>query len=388
MKKKDVLIISTADWDSPIQTNKQYVAKEMAKLGYRILYVESLGIRKIKPKKEDFKRIFKRLRRFIKPSSEVEHNIYVVSHILIPGAENKLTILINRILFNLKLNYAMILLNFSKDLLWTYNPLTCNYLNLKNFKYTVYHAVDAIENQPYMPKDLIIYNQEILLTQVNKIFVTSKNLLKKLRIFNKNISYYGNVCDYIHFSKSLTLKDKNIPKDILSIKRPIVGFIGSISEYKLDYDLILKVSKRLENLSFVFIGPTSDIIDESKLNKLLLQKNIFMMGYRKYEELPNYCACFDIGWLPLIKNKYTKSMFPIKFYEYLAAGLPVIATSIDSLKEFDDVAYISENNSKIISRNIEFALDNKGPELELRLAKARKNTYEIRTKRMLNEINF
>ena len=61
MRRYDFTIISTADWDSPIQTNKQYVSKELSKLNHRILYVESLGIRKLKINKSDFKRVFKRL---------------------------------------------------------------------------------------------------------------------------------------------------------------------------------------------------------------------------------------------------------------------------------------------------------------------------------------
>ena len=59
--KNDFLIISTADWDSPIQTNKQYVSREIANLGNRVLYVESLGVRKIQIKKKDIYRIFKRI---------------------------------------------------------------------------------------------------------------------------------------------------------------------------------------------------------------------------------------------------------------------------------------------------------------------------------------
>ena len=61
MKNNDFLIISTADWNSPIQTNKQYVSREIAKLGNRVLYVESLGVRKIQIKKKDFFKIFKRI---------------------------------------------------------------------------------------------------------------------------------------------------------------------------------------------------------------------------------------------------------------------------------------------------------------------------------------
>ena len=79
-----------------------------------------------------------------------------------------------------------------------------------------------------MPKDLIIRNEKYLATKVNNIFVTSPNLLKKLSTYNKAISYFGNVCDFNHFAKSLSITSEFIPKDIVNIKKPIVGFIGSI----------------------------------------------------------------------------------------------------------------------------------------------------------------
>ena len=80
---KDILILSTADWDCPIQTNKQYIAKELSKLGYRVLYVESLGIRKIKIKKSDFLRIIKRSLRMLIPFLNPQKNIYILSPIMI-----------------------------------------------------------------------------------------------------------------------------------------------------------------------------------------------------------------------------------------------------------------------------------------------------------------
>ena len=89
MKNKDFLIISTADWDSPIQTNKQYVSREIANLGNRVLYVESLGVRKIQIKKKDLLRIFKRIINNILIIKKKEKNIWVLSPILFPGATNK-----------------------------------------------------------------------------------------------------------------------------------------------------------------------------------------------------------------------------------------------------------------------------------------------------------
>ena len=385
MKNKDFLIISTADWDSPIQTNKQYVSREIANIGNRVLYVESLGVRKIQIKKKDLLRIFKRIINSILIIKQKEKNIWVLSPILFPGATNKKIIFINRGIFIFNLFIAMKLLNFKKDYLWTYNPLTPLYLNIKKFKSSIYHAVDAIEHQPFMPKKLI-KNQEIVLSKkVNKIFVTSKNIFKKLKMYNANITYLGNVCDYEHFSKALTTDINNIPLDIKCIKKPIIGFIGSISEYKLDYKLIHDVANSLKEINFVFIGPTDDSLNHSNLKRIKKLKNVYLLGYRNYKLLPSYCAYFDIAWLPLIHNNYTKSMFPMKFFEYLAAGLPVISTDLESIREYNKLVAISDDISKIKNSIIE-ALKNKNFNLKNRLSLAMENTYQKRTKKMLMEL--
>ena len=81
-------------------------------------------------------------------------------------------------------------------------------------------------------------------------------------------------------------------------------------------------------------------------------------------------------------------MFPMKFFEYLAAGLPIVTTSIDSLLDFKDVAFVVDNDCNDIAKNIILALQGKGPKLQFRLKKAQENTYKKRTQLMLKEINF
>ena len=280
----------------------------------------------------------------------------------------------------------MKLLKFKKDYLWTYNPLTSLYLDINKFNSSIYHAVDAIEYQPFMPKDLIKRQEIILSKKVDKIFVTSKNIINKLKKYNSNISYFGNVCDYEHFSKSLSTHIDDIPPDIKSISKPIIGFIGSISEYKLNYKLIYDVAKSLKEINFVFIGPTDDSVNHSNLSRIKNLKNVYLLGFRKYKDLPSYCAFFDVAWLPLIHNNYTKSMFPMKFFEYLAAGLPIVSTNLESLKEFRNFVYMSDDLSKI-KVSIKEALKNKNSNLTTRLSLAMENTYQKRTKKMLMELN-
>ena len=111
------------------------------------------------------------------------------------------------------------------------------------------------------------------------------------------------------------------------------------------------------------------------------------MGYRNYNLLPNYCAYFDIAWLPIVQNKYTDSMFPMKFFEYLASGLPVVSTNISSLKDYKDYVFLS-NNYKEIIKEISLILDRKKNSIKKRQKIARSNTYKKRTRLMLNNLNL
>ena len=110
-----------------------------------------------------------------------------------------------------------------------------------------------------------------------------------------------------------------------------------------------------------------------------------MLGFRDYDLLPNYCAFFDVAWLPVIHNNYTKTMFPMKFFEYLASGLPVISTNIKSLTEFKELTFLSDNPDEL-SNYILTAINNKNDNIEKSLDLARQNTYKKRTLLMLNEI--
>ena len=216
-----------------------------------------------------------------------DRNIWVISPLLFPGATTKLIIYINKIILNLNILIARKFLNFKNDCLWTYNPITCLYVNIEKFKTSVYHAVDSIEHQPFMPKKLINQEEKKLAYSVDEIFATSQSIFKKLSQYNKKTQFFGNVCDFDHFAKAPKLSLKKIPNDIKKIKKPIVGFIGSISEYKLDYNLISSVANKLKNVNFVFIGPTYDSINKNKLKQLQEIDNIFLLGYRNYELLPN-----------------------------------------------------------------------------------------------------
>ena len=382
----DIVFISTADWDHPLWTNKQHVACSLADQGHQILYIESLGIRSAHNTSKDLFRLFRRLIKSFLPPRNVYKKIWVWSPLVLPGRYKGFGFFINKINFYIGLNVALFLTGINYEWLWTYNPLIRRLVKLERFSLKIYHAVDAIHEQPYMNKDLIKSEERKLCSLVDQVFVTSPKIELDLKSYSNRLKYYSNVCDFKHFYNALNISAECIPADLSKIRSPRIGFIGAISSYKLDFKLIEDLAFNYPTWNFVFIGPTAE--GEKKTNISFLEKisNIYFLGHRPYSQLPRYCAGLDVGLLPLQINPYTKSMFPMKFFEYLAAGLPVVSSSLPSLLSFKNQALLCEPDVEVFANAIQLALSKKDINLDDRLALARKYTYHNRTKLMLNDI--
>tara|TARA_Y100001968_G_scaffold333938_1_gene401426 strand:- start:4874 stop:6040 length:1167 start_codon:yes stop_codon:yes gene_type:complete len=382
-----IVLISTADWDHPLWTNKQHVACSLADLGHSVLYVESLGIRPANTSSKDLLRIMKRIIKGFSYPKKVYKNIWVWSPLVIPGASNTFMLSINRKIFSIGIRIILLITGLKYDWLWTYNPLIRRFLNIQGFSKIIYHAVDAIQEQPNMPKKLIEHEERKLCSLVDQVFVTSPQIKKTLEPYSPRIKYEPNCCDYNHFSKALEITHEYIPSDLFEISKPRIGFIGAVSSYKIDFNLIAEVAFLHPDWNFIFIGPTSEGEEFTDLSLMQQRKNIHFLGYKPYSQLPYYCAGIDIAWLPLHINSYTQSMFPMKFFEYLAAGLPIVSTNIDSLSSFSKQAFLCDSSVHAHSSALQAVLSGNIPLLEERLKLARNHTYESRTSRMLDLIS-
>ncbi len=384
MKKEDIVLLSTAEWDNPFWTNKQHVAVELAKLDYRVFYIDSLGLRRPSVSTQDGKRIIKRIKKAIKPPIEVRKNIWVWSPILIPFQSKKIIRKVNFFLLNNWLDYWLDKLEFNKNIFWTYNPLTMDLFDVQKYDKLIYHCVDEIKAQPGMPVKILERAEKNLIVNSDVIFTTSLKLYESRKLWNSNTYYLPNVADFDHFSKAMD-ESTNIPTDLLKIPSPRIGFIGAISSYKLDFDLIEYLAKKHPNYSFIFIGKIGEGDPWTNVDKLKKYNNIYFLGPRDYNVLPNYLKGIDVTILPNKINEYTKSMFPMKFFEYLAAGKPIVSVDLPALKEFRNVFLVSKTYEEF-SENIDKFLENPNFNLEERMILAKKYTYKERTKKMIKII--
>jgi glycosyltransferase involved in cell wall biosynthesis len=381
----DITLLATADWDQLLWTNKQHVASEFADLGHRVLYIESLGLRAPRRQAKDLGRILRRLLKGLRPPRQVKPNLWVWSPLVLPGARGELITRLNRSILLGGLALARRWLGLRAELLWTYNPKTLAYGLPGPYEILVYHCVDDIQAQPDMDDPDLSAWEERLCRAAELVFVTSPALQESRRRFNSNTHYFSNVADHAHFAQALS-PELEIPCDIAAIPRPRIGFVGAISAYKLDLDLLAKLAEATPNWSYVMIGPVGEGDPSTQLSGLLKCSNIHWLGAKPYHDLPAYMKGLDVGLLPLRFNRYTHSMFPMKFFEYLAAGLPVVASAIDALEDYKSFAALCDPTVASFQAALKRSLDGLGCPQQERIECAAEHTYHRRTAAMLSYI--
>jgi len=174
-----------------------------------------------------------------------------------------------------------------------------------------------------------------------------------------------------------------IPEDMLRINGPKIGFVGAISSYKLDFYLIRSLALTRPDWSFVFIGEVGEGDPLTDISLFRDFPNVYLMGGRPYSTLPSYLKGIDVAILPNTQNQYTRSMFPMKFFEYLSAGKPIVSVDLPALADYRSLVYLCSGHEEFESA-IAATLEGRHSPLEVRLAVAQEHTYERRTRKMFD----
>lgn len=378
---RDIVLLSTADWDNPFWTNKQHVAAELARRGFRVLYVESLGLRRPTLQSRDLTRMLRRLWRAVRVPRRVRDHLWVWSPLIVPAHGRPWVRRVNRAMFRAGLAVWLRWLGLRRDVLWTYNPMTTEVLALSGFRTVVYHCVDEIKAAPGMPRAIIETAERELVRRADVIFATAPKLADERRGLNRNTHYLSNVADFDHFAQARDPATA-VPEDLARLPEPRIGFVGAISAYKLDFELLRQLARRHPEWSIVLIGAVGEGDPATDVAALRDLPNVHLLGPRPYAQLPAYLRGLRVGILPSAMNDYTASMFPMKFFEYLAAGLPVVSVDLPALREHADVATLAATPTAFIAA-VEAAVHGAGPPLARRIERAQGYTYAGRTDAML-----
>ena len=345
---KDIVILATADWAEKYWTNKQRMAVEFAKRGYRVLYVESFGLRAPGANKKDFSRLFRRLITGLKPAKKVADNIWVLSPLVLPKWNNKAIKKFNYSLIALRLKIFRFLNHFDTHCLWTYHPYILPLIKKLKTQKNYYHIVDNISAVPGIDQQSFEQAEQALFEKLSAIFVTSVTLQADYQKKSPKLPviYSPNVVDVLHFAQARKLSSE--PVDLADIKKPRLVYCGVLSDFKVNFKLLTEVAKAKPEWEIVLIGEEREGQQSTVLANLKQLPNVHCLGYRPYKELTDYLSSMDIGILPLQDNTYTRYMFPMKFFEFLAAGLPVVSTKVAALVPYEGYFYLGNSTEQFI----------------------------------------
>ncbi len=342
----DIVMISTADWDYPFWTNKQHLACRLAKNGRRVLYVESLGLRQMTTSKRDLSRIFKRLLLSLWGTRTVYPGLYVWSPLIIPLHKFQCIRVLNQWILTRFIQHFCQKLSFHDIVFWSYNPLVETLANELKPKLQMYHCVDDLKASPNMPVEVLQEAEPAFCRSSDLVVVTTKTLLQSRLQWNRQTIYLPNPCDFEHFHTATT--DLPVPSDLQNIPAPRIGFIGALSPYKVDFSLVQEVAQKHPEWSIVLLGMVGEGEPHASIKGLHQALNVHLLGVKPYEELPAYLKEFQVAVLPCPLNDYTTNMFPLKFFEYLAAGVPVVTTALPALEDYSDVSFIAKTPQEFV----------------------------------------
>lgn len=289
-------------------------------------------------------------------AEEISESLTIIDHVrLLPRERlNPIAFHINRIIHDKSLirfieDYKQ-KIGCKSPVLWFNGPLFGHLIGKLNESLVVYDAVDdwlAHKTLRWM-QYIIRRNYVTLQEHAHLVFTVSQSLYDKFHNERAAARLVPNGVDIDRFAGKL----EAMPKDICHLQRPLIGYVGALQD-RIDVKTVEELALAMPTASIVFVGP---VFEPDHFDSLRKMENVFFVGAKHTRDVPAYLKSFDVCIMPHIENKLTRSMDPVKLYEYIAAGKPVVASALPGLERMRHVVYFAKDTQefiKLVSRALE-----------------------------------
>jgi glycosyltransferase involved in cell wall biosynthesis len=370
---RSIVCIGTADWASSLWTNQQHLMSRLAR-DNRVVFTESQGLRRPTLAGRDVSRIIRRLHTGLRPPRLVD-GVWVVSPLVLPAHGSRHVRRANSAILRHLVRRAMRRAGQERPILWAYNPHAQSLAGRLGETLVVYHCVDDIAAQEGIDAESFGQAEAALARRADLVIVSAPPLVEHVRRRGaRNVVLLPNVADVDHFRGARDLED---PPELSAIPHPRLVFAGALAAKKLDISLLVELARRRPDWALVMVGPVGEGDPRGDLAALAEAPNIHLVGAKAFGELPAWLGAGDVGLIPYAANPYTAAVFPMKVYEYLAAGLPVVSTPLPSLREVEGIDFAASPED--FERAVEAVLRGDTPERRSeRVALAEAHSWERR----------
>ena len=323
-----IVCLSSIDWAFNWQL-PQEVASAFAASGNRVLYVENTGVRR--PSIRDAARLRDRFRNWsgapggVKPA--IDH-LDVLSPLLLPFPYARAAVAINERLLTRAVRRWIRSADATPLIVITFLPTPLARAVIRSLKpdLAVYYCADRlVETSAQAAK--LQQSEPLLLAEVGLVLTTSHGLQKTAASIAKRVEYLQCGVRSAAFARARREAVKR-PDAFDGLAGPIIGFTGTLRN-QIDVAMLTEVATLAPDLSFVFIGPVA-----ADVRRLAARANVRFLGPVHHDDIVRYTGSFDAGILPYLLTDFTADIMPVKLKEYLAAGLPVVATHLPEICRF------------------------------------------------------
>lgn len=348
------LILSTQDWNA-LPTRKHRWARNWARQGNRVLYVEQqmhwagwlVALR------SEWARPFKWLGgpRQIEPSLWVFTLPIVLPFFQMSAAINGF----NNWWLAPVLRWALGRLGLARPILWTYTPHSAGLMGRLGDTVRVYECVDEFSaSKGLVHGPTVAAMERDVLARADLTIVTATGLLESKKALARRIELVPNGVDVEHLAKA-SLPETAVAPAVAALPKPVVGYLGAI-QYWIDFDLIAYAAKAHPDWSFALVGNTEPLARVDKVRDLA---NVHFLGRQPYANLPQFVAGFDVCINPYILDGVAANVDPLKLYDYIASGKPVVSVDIPAARRFAEIIYLTKTPQEFTAA-LEAALRNPG----------------------------
>lgn len=211
--------------------------------------------------------------------------------------------------------------------LWSFAPDVDYLAGQFGEELDLYYCVDAFSEFTHYDAGAIARREAALMARCDVVITTARHLYDAKRALHGNVHLVPHGVSFDHFARAADPQLAVHPA-LRQIPRPIFGFFGMIQDW-VDLELVGTIARRRPEWSFVFLGRA-----EVPLQPWDHQANIHFLGQVPFADLPSYCKGFDVALIPFKVNALTRAVNPIKLREYLAAGLPVVASDLPEVRAY------------------------------------------------------
>lgn len=369
------------NWDGVLR-NRQQLMSIFARQN-KVLFVEEE--RHLRPTLARFRQGSLRWSDLHRPSvRQISENLFVYRHPVWAPVSGRFPLRrLTEIVRWLSLKAVMQKYRMSQPIVWFYHPDWINMIDrIADARLRLYHVIDDYawyQDQTPASRRRIEELEKKMLSRVDAVIVVSQELDKLKRPFNSHTYVVPNGVNYQMYADALA--DPHIPDDLRAIPAPRLGHSGLVGN-KLDLDILRESAQRHPEWSLVFLGHVNMNGIAEKWHALLALPNVYYLGAVEWSWIPYYVKGFDVGLIPYVQDREREHSSPLKLYDYLAAGLPIVSADIPSAREFSAYVHLVDSPQNF-SRAVQAALADTTPERrQARRDAAAQHTWEARVEQI------